>query len=369
MPRQDPNRSRQDSSAPSPERRQTGGLEPPELLATVCQYFCGRGMKPTTIKQVLEAEHGVVISREEVYRLIRVAAAKGWIQFHPEPRYRLERALKARAPWLQDVAVVATSVYDGVSQRGAEMLLELLQQHYPGAEVVHIGFSGGTALRALARRFAELLRLPALHLPKRICFHALVAGFDVEEPTTDPNGFFTYFVEDVAMEVETSFVALYSPAIADDEAQDQLRRLSGFEDSHARARDIDVIVTSTTSWADDHSVLRHHMEKAGDSAERLERAGCVGDLLWQPIGPDGPLRVKTQMRAMTILELDEVSQRVEERKHVLLVAGPCARCHRPKSDVVDAILGQERRLITHLVLDSPCARAMLAGQPTGGALA
>jgi DNA-binding transcriptional regulator LsrR (DeoR family) len=355
MPRKAAARTIEDSSA-----RATRILEPPELLATACQYFCGQGMKPAEIKKVLEAEHGVLISREEVYRLIRIAASKGWIQFHPEPRYGLERGLKQRAPWLQEVSVVPTAVYEGVSQRGAQMLLEMLQQHYRGVDVVHIGFSGGTALRAMAQRFAELLRLPALHLPKRICFHALVTGFDVEEPTTDPNGFFTYFVKDASMEVDTSFVALHSQAIADDESQNKLRRLSGIEESYARARDIDVIVTSTTSWQDSHSVLRHHMELAGDSAERLQNAGCIGDLLWQPIGSQGPLRVKTRLRAMTILQLDDVADRVEEGRQVLLVAGPCARCHRPKSDVVNAILQQERKLVTHLVVDSPCARAMLA---------
>lgn len=352
-------RKRREHALRRPEHQDTSPLEPTELIATVCQYFCGQGMKPADIKGVLEERHGVQISREQVYRLIRVAAARGWIQFHPEPRYDLEVQLRKRAPSLQGVSVVPTALYQGVAQRGAQMLLELLQQHHAGAEVVHVGFSGGTALRELARRFAELLRSSPPQLPEKICFHALVAGFDVEDPTTDPNAFFTYFVRDASMDVKTGFVALHAPAIADDEARDKLRKLKGIEKSYDRARDIDVIVTSTTSWEDPHSVLRHHMEEAGD-LQQLEAAGCIGDLLWQPIGPEGALDVRTRMRAMAILALDELSELVENHKQVLLVAGPCARCDRPKSEVLRAILAQERRLVTHLVVDSPCARAVLA---------
>ncbi len=53
------------------------------------------------------------------------------------------------------------------------------------------------------------------------------------------------------------------------------------------------------------------------------------------------------------------SELIAQKKRVLLVAGPCHRCHAPKTEVVRVILGQQDRLITHLVTDSRCAREVL----------
>jgi DNA-binding transcriptional regulator LsrR (DeoR family) len=106
-------------------------------------------------------------------------------------------------------------------------------------------------------------------------------------------------------------------------------------------------------------MLRHYMAVAGESVDKLERAGCIGDILWQPIKADGPFELDSKIRAMTIMRLAQVSELVAQNKQVLLVAGPCHRCHAPKTNVVKAILHQPNRLITHMVTDSRCARAML----------
>ena len=180
-------------------------------------------MGATEIQKVLKEEHSISMTREKVYWHVRRAAATGWIRFQPPQDVSSLKWLREDAyPWLQDVSVVTTNRYEDVAHRGAKMLLELLQQHYVGKEV-HIGFSGGAALRTLARRFGELLREPAQRLPDKIVFHALVAGFDVYDPTTDPNAFFTYFVDDPAIEVETGFVAFHSPSMATPEMEEILR--------------------------------------------------------------------------------------------------------------------------------------------------
>jgi DNA-binding transcriptional regulator LsrR (DeoR family) len=100
------------------------------------------------------------------------------------------------------------------------------------------------------------------------------------------------------------------------------------------------------------------MALAGESVDDLERAGCKGDILWQPIGADGPSEPNSKIRAMTVMKLEQVSELVTQNKQVLLVAGPCHKCHTPKTNVVKAILDQRARLITHLVTDSLCARAI-----------
>ncbi len=44
----------------------------------------------------------------------------------------------------------------------------------------------------------------------------------------------------------------------------------------------------------------------------------------------------------------------------LMVAGPCASCNEPKTEVVHAVLEQGRRLITHLAVDSRCGRELVS---------
>lgn len=210
-------------------------MQEEELLGTVCDYFCREGLSATEIKNRLQENHSVEITREEPYRLILKAANRGWIRFVPPPAFSLEQQLKEdKYPWLQDVSVVPIATSEGVAHRGAQMLLKLLQQHYSEREV-HIGFSGGYALRTLAQRFGDLLREAAGNLPREIVFHALVAGFDVNDPTTDPNAFFSYFVKDPAMQVETRFVALHAPAILEADLLPRLRLQAGIAEAYDRA--------------------------------------------------------------------------------------------------------------------------------------
>jgi DNA-binding transcriptional regulator LsrR (DeoR family) len=337
-----------------------GHMTEEDRLATVCGYFCDEGLTAVEIQKRLKEDHSVPISREKPYEYLRKAASRGWIRFVPPQQHSLEADIKHAHPWLHEAIVIPSARTEDVAYRGAKMLLEMLQQHHHDAEV-HIGFSGGTALRLLARRFAELLREPAQHLPSKIVFHALVAGFDVNDPTTDPNAFFTYFVGDPAIPVEMSFVALHSPAMVQAEFESEIRALPAIEEAYQRAKEIDIIVTSTSCWTDEHSMLRHYMAVAGESVDELEKAGCLGDILWQPIGADGPFELNSRIRAMTTMKLCELSKLISDKKHVLLVAGSCYRCHRPKTQVVKAILDQRHHLITHLVTDSRCARQMVLG--------
>ena len=365
MPQRSKNGSRRGRAASVPgfpnrrRREDASRIEPSDLQSTVCGYFCHEGLGAAEIKARLKQEYGVEITREAVYPLILQAARRGWIRFTPPQEFDLHRRIKEdRYAWLHDLSVVPTARSEEVAFRGAKMLLGILQQHFAGKEV-HVGFSGGYSLRLLARRFSRLLREPAEHLPRQIVFHAMVAGFDVSEPTTDPNAFFTYFIDDPASLVTTSFVGFHAPAMASAGIIQELRNESGIREAYERAGEIDIIVTSASGVADEHCMFLRHLHLARESMQKLEVAGCVGDILWQPLSPDGPIEVEGGVRAMTVMNLDEVGEFVADKKLVLLVAGPCGVCHESKTDVVRAILGQPKRLITHLVIDAGCARALL----------
>ncbi len=220
-------------------------------------------------------------------------------------------------------------------------------------------------MRKVAQAFAALLRQPIEGLPKTVVFHALVSGFNLAQPSTAPNGFFTYFASDPGIHVDTKFVGLHAPALIKTEQFDELRALDGIREAYDRADEIDIIVTSASLWSDEHSMLRQYMEREPEDLKALEAAGCIGDMLWRPLGPQGPMKIDTEIRAMTLIELSELPKKIRSGKHVLLVLGPCGGCNEPKGGILGSVLGGRQdvhgrqNLITHLVCDSRAARQYL----------
>ena len=103
------------------------------------------------------------------------------------------------------------------------------------------------------------------------------------------------------------------------------------------------------------------MRTSKSSINALKKAGCIGDMLWHPLGPSGPLEVDTNMRAMTLLELTDLPGFIDDGKRVLLVLGPCGVCNKPKTLVLKSVLSAEPHLITDLVADTRAARGVLPG--------
>jgi DNA-binding transcriptional regulator LsrR (DeoR family) len=93
---------------------------------------------------------------------------------------------------------------------------------------------------------------------------------------------------------------------------------------------------------------------------QLAQAGCVGDLMWRPFGPDGPIELKSGSRAMTLVELSTLPKMIAAGKWVLAVLGPCVSCGKPKTGILLALLGQRSPFLTDIVVDSVTARAVLS---------
>lgn len=130
-------------------------------------------------------------------------------------------------------------------------------------------------------------------------------------------------------------------------------------DSLREAKKVDVIVTSGTCWADEHSSFRKYMQKSETSFNILNRQNCVGDMLWLPLGTEQPLSLETEIRAMTLFELNDLPDFIRRGKKVLLVLNPCFYCNQTKSSILKAVLNQKEHLITHLVADSRSVRNVL----------
>ncbi len=333
-----------------------------ELVAAVCKYFC-RGRTVAEIRKSIKEKLGISLNREEPYRLLSFAAQRGWLSFKAPLAYEVADQIAEKYRWLREVKVVRTGVSDDISFRVAEMLLQHvcnLSQVRPSRAEVHIGFAGGRSLRKTARVFSEMLREPRENLPKVIVFHAIVAGFNVTDPLTDPNGFFNYFAGESALQVQTSFMGLPAPGIVRSAELDKLRNISYMRESFDCVRDIDIVVTSAGGhWQLGHSSFCSMLRKASPrTVEQLNSAGCIGDMMWRPLGKDGPLEGNTEMRTVTLMELGDLPELTRRGKSVLLLLGPCGNCGGPKGDVLGAVLAK-RNLITHLVVDSRSARELL----------
>lgn len=332
------------------------GLDHLERVALVCKYFC-EGKQPGQIQKILKRDHRITISREAPYRYLAYAASKGWIQFMAPLEHSARQDLMTRYTYLDGVEVVRTAVYEDVADRAARMLLDLLRARtrppYKSSEV-HIGFAGGHVMRRVARTFAELLRGSPEGMPDSIVFHALVAGFKVDDPTTAPNSFFTYLSGDPSIRVSTRLVGLSAPSVVETTQLREFRKLDGIGEAATRIKELDIIVSSVGSFSKrcDHSLLLEYMRKSEPSLRALQAAGYIGDMLWLPLSPDGPITARTKIRAMTLIELSDLPRLIGAGKSVLLVVGPCRRCHEPRPEVLGAILGHKEQLVTHLVADT-----------------
>jgi DNA-binding transcriptional regulator LsrR (DeoR family) len=330
-----------------------------EQLSVVCEYVC-KGLRLSDVAKKISVEYSTSLSRESTYPMLTEAALKGWLRYVPPPENLLTQRIKQQYSWLRETMVVHTCQFEDVAYHGAEMLITLLKHmKSPTKKTIHIGFSGGHAMRRLAQILAKLLSESDADLPEKLVLHALVAGFEVLEPTTDPNTFFTLFHTEAVLGPKCEFVGLHAPTVVKASQYKGLRSLQGIKESFDQVDKLDIIVTSAANWADEHSTFRKRMRTSPACFKMLDEANCVGDMLWLPLGPDGPLTVNTKIRAMTLVELAQLPGFINDGKHVVLVLGPCAGCQKTKADTLRAVLASKDRLISHLVVDSRSARELL----------
>ena len=333
-----------------------------ELVSLVCKHFC-RGFSMSETRDLLLTKHGVKLNREEPWQMVSYAALNGRIRFVAPYEQEQQQRIEERYGFLK-VIIPRTGAGDDVSYHVARTLLDLIRTRHslnPAKEEIHVGFAGGSSLRKSARMLADLLRHAQPEgLPKRLVFHAMVAGFNIDDPRPDPNAFFTLLANDPALNIQTSFVALLAPGIVKSRLVDGLKAIEDIRSAYDRANQIEIIVTSAGGhWQQGHSALYDmYMQRSPASLELLRKAGCIGDMMWRPIGSQGPIEVDTEVRAMTLMELGMLPKFISQGKQVLLLLGPCGQCGGPKTDVLQALLDMKQRLITHLVVDSRSARGL-----------
>jgi hypothetical protein len=329
-----------------------------EKITAVCELFC-QGLRVREIQAAMRERYGEAgrLTREEPYRILSYAAAKGWLRFRPPPHQEYAQALRGRHPWLASVDVVHTTVVADVARRAAEVLIELLQGYGGGPQPrreVHIGLGGGLTMRLLAQALADELCRPHTHLPETLVFHALVSGFDYDDPTTIPGAFFSYFLREPVMQIKPRFIGFNAPCMVRSEELANLMQEEEIAQAHAAVDEIDIFVT-TGADCERHSALYRRMHQSPDALRELVASGWAGDIFWRPLGPSGPIHETAGIRAMTLVELDRLPEFIRRGRQVLLLLGPCADCQKPKDGILETVLQQQEHYVTHLVVDSRTA--------------
>ena len=379
----------------SSERRkkaaQSEELVPEEILAAVGRYFC-RGFSPAEIAEKIEKEYrGIEMKRETPYKLIQQAAKNDMLRFIAKGDDDLSGKITNEFN-LQKAEVVFTNHVDDVARRAASMALEMIgafTRPPKSQKTVRIGFAGGNSIRLVAQYLAQLLRQHTQFLPDHIVLQALVPGVDIRTPITDPNLFFSYFLEpafhDPSKQAESEkkrkgsakqngqmgeeleskqqfqFVMLQAPAFVTQKQYESIASLEAITLAIENAKKLDIIVGSAADIDDDHSMVQeYYLAKYPSLTDVLKPAQCTGDMFWLPIGPRGPIDLgEFPIRSMTLIGLEDLPARIGAGQKVILVLGPCARCNRPKAGVLKSILENKTGpLITHLVCDSRSARGL-----------
>ena len=350
---------------PQESKKTSLAFTPTEVEAAIAQLFC-QGLAISKIREEAKRRFNIKLSREEPWKILTRIARRDGFQYRPSLVEGMSECIKKQYPWLTDCKVVETGNLHDVAAKGAECLLDLVKQRCGpplGTEKYDIGYAGGRCLRELAREFAKLLCQPTPidPRPKKIVFHSIVAGFGDEDPETDPNFFYPYFVHP-SMQVDTQHVALYAPGMVEPQKVEELKEYPLIANAFNRVNEIDIFITSASHWEDEHSTLQTLLKRSKPSLDVLRDAGTIGDMCWQPFSKTGPINLtehKPELQAMVLVSLDELPQRIKEGKEVLLVLGPCGRCNKPKVDILKAILDTKEHLITRLIVDSRTARGLI----------
>lgn len=329
-------------------------IDPDERESLVCHLFC-QGL---TVPEIVAAlSDRVALTREQPYAILRLAAKRGRLRYSPpaEPELALRIMEEYR---LQRVRVVGSAEPADIADATARLLTSMVREWRE--EDLHIGFAGGGLLQETVRRMSEELRKPG-PAPKRIYFHALIAA--AYDPSRAPNAFLHWFL-DAQFSFETHFVGLPAPGMVSASTLKQLKRIEGIQEAFDRVKEINIVVTS----AGDHwntlgcsSLYKLFKERASAGAmKELEKAGVVGDILWQPVNRQGPVRIEQGLRAVTLMDLPDLPPMIRRGGHVVLALAPCGACGGPKAGILRTALSWSDRVFTHLVTDRRTASGLFS---------
>jgi len=189
---------------------------------------------------------------------------------------------------------------------------------------------------------------------------ALNNGFDVSEPMTNPNAFLVVLATPALRDIVRFRCFYASPFEKLGHGDEEINDKDSADDKSAAAN-LDIVLTSATSIVDEHSIFCK--ERFASVRSRLVDVDrCRGDILWSPLGPLEPIAMDAPHyaeRPRALIKLTEVPVLIRSGRQVVLTIGPCGKCGRFKSDILEVILAQREHVVTHVVADRESVAALL----------
>ena len=325
-----------------------------ELVFGVCHAFL-KGDKTEDIANTFG------LTREGVYPLVVEGAARNYLLLCPPPQQELTERLAQRygldPSRIRVVATRGKGANEQVSWAGGDVVLDLVREMAERKKQVHLGLGSGWTTLQVARRLAQRLRTefggPDLAL------HALSSGFDIKDPLRAPVAFFGSFAN---LPMKVDYLGLFVSAAVPWNMYEDVKMQPGVRESFEHAAEVDIVVTSLASAADEHGALNRFLKLwKNDALDELMRQGWVGDVQYLPYSTSGPISVESGVRAVTLFELSELVEMVQSGdKHVVLVGGPCGHCGASKTEALRPLLEEPGlRVWSHLVVDAGTAEKLI----------
>jgi hypothetical protein len=153
---------------------------------------------------------------------------------------------------------------------------------------------------------------------------------------------------------------------------------------------LDIILATGSCISDEHSAFRRYYRGGKDDArgaqwlcDLLQQEGVRGDFLSLPVTDRecrGMGRLRRDLkdkgridaddalrhRPMTLLGPGKVAAHVAGGGDVVFVVGPCGVCDTDKSEITKAVMCQDPRLVTHLVIDRTTAQGLITSADEPG---
>ena len=336
-------------------------------LVLACDMFVN-GYKTPAIRDAVNLELARLgdefsVSREQVYELLTIGRERRYFTLTPPERHALQTRVANRFDVDQGSVHVANSrAIDHLAATAAKLVVELILELGKKHENVHIGLGGGFTSRLVAYHLATQLRavagLPILTL------HALSTGFDADRHHTAPLTFFGFF-EGITPRVE--YVGLFAAPVVESGKYEQAVQDPSVKKSFQARKKLHLVITGLGSASHIHGDFYDFVKQGRrgkiSGLSVLKSAGWMGDVLFRPYSATGPITDDPGIRAVSLLELDELREMARSReKHVVIVAGPCTLCSKSRSDAVKPLfMAPELRLWSHFVMDMETAGDLLEG--------
>jgi len=328
-------------------------------------FVKGVPAKQISVQIAREMGYSVGLTHENVYELVRKLFDRGLAWFAPPRHTRLEASLRAKYAGIEGrhVEVVDGTEMDPVPVRAALHVHRLIHQLAgPNRDrPVHLALGVGRSVQMFARALAARLRSD----PKapHVVLHAMAPSYDLGDPLETPITFFTYFMDVLPRPGFVSFQGV--PVVRADE-YGAVRRGPVVAEAFEAASQVQIVVTSMASSADEHGYLLKYERRYGDGRRGetwLLEAGWIGDLHLRPYSRTGVIVPGDDcLMPLSLFELPDLRRLSgEEGKHVVLLCPPCRQCDKTKAAALQPLLqAEDLRVWNHLFLEPRTAEELLA---------